>query len=258
MNRQDAELYAGLVDSIAYLEQSRRSKRRQLLADLIPALEQQASTFQEQNRQQSSAINVFRFFSPGETTHSRLLAFFLDPRSHHGQGTLFLEEFLRLLHIKDSTPLAAHQWVVTAEIGRIDVLLRRAHPHSVIIIENKSNFAVDQPNQLYRYWYQEIYQKQLQQHRPVEELSRPPADQYRLLYLAPADWKVWEEQSLHKPTEWKEWGAHLPERVPIQPEQYLFRNLIVPWLENALLRLPATNHRLREFTLQYLQFWQTT
>lgn len=48
-------------------------------------------------------------------------------------------------------------WTVTAEKGRVDILLKRTHPHSVIIIENKSNYANDQENQLYRYWHQEIY-----------------------------------------------------------------------------------------------------
>jgi len=48
-------------------------------------------------------------------------------------------------------------WKVTAEEGKIDLLLKRYSPFSIVVIENKSNWACDQQNQLYRYWYNEIY-----------------------------------------------------------------------------------------------------
>lgn len=40
------------------------------------------------------------------------------------------------------------EWIITAEEGRVDVLLRRQNPLGAVIIENKSNWAGDQPNQL--------------------------------------------------------------------------------------------------------------
>jgi hypothetical protein len=252
----DSNLYASLIDAIACFDIGLRQQRQLQLAELIPAIAETATTSRERNRLESGRLNVFQFFSPGETTHSRLLAYFLDPHAHHGQGTLFLAEFLRLLGIAEPDKGTATDWVVTAEMGRIDVLLQRAHPLTVVVIENKSNYAVDQPNQLYRYWHQEIFQKQVAQHRPAAEIARPPRSHYRLIYLSPASWKQPEAQSLHKPDAWAIWGAHLPAVVPMETEQHLFQNFVVQWLEKAIMLLPPGNHRLREFTLQYIQFWQ--
>lgn len=254
MTTDQAAPYAAVVTAIADLYHAQRQQRQQALQQLVPAFAHQDPANRERNRLESGNLNVFRFFNPGETTHSRLLAFFLDPHAQHGQGMLFLTEFLLLLGIEEPAG-GAHQWRVTAETGRIDVLLRRKHPHTVIILENKSNYAVDQPNQLYRYWHQEIYRQQLAQHRPAAEIAQPPSHRYRLVYLAPAAWKQLEAQSLQKP-EGSEWSAQLPAVVPMKVEQHLFSDFVVQWLTNAVAQLPATNHRLREFTLQYLQFWQ--
>jgi hypothetical protein len=243
-------LYASLIDSIAAFYQAGRQQRYKILAELIPAIAENAVASRARNRATSCDLNVFRFFNPGETTHSRVLAFFLDPQARHGQGNLFLAEFLRLLGISDPD---TGQWIVTAEVGRVDVLLKRSHPHSVVVIENKSNYAGDQPNQLYRYWYQEIYQKQRAQHRSEDEIAHPPPAYYWLVYLSPSAWKQADAQSLRKPGYLP---AHLPAVVPMQAELHLFGGLVVQWLKNTLDRLPPTNHRLREFVLQYLQFWE--
>ncbi|GAA4379645.1 PD-(D/E)XK nuclease family protein [Hymenobacter koreensis] len=254
----DAERYGSVVDSITEFYRRNGHRRQHALLELIPAITQHAAVNREYNRLTSAEINLFRFFAPGETTHSRLLAFFLNPRSQHGQGGLFLEEFLKVLGIRQPQCGAGHTWTVTAEQGRIDVLLKRAHPHAVVVIENKSNYAVDQPHQLYRYWYREIHRQQVSRHRSAEEIAQPPKDSYRMVYLAPAAWKRPDEQSMRKPKEWERltWAAHLPEVIPMEPEQHLFPDLVVQWLSNALPRLPVDNHRLREFTLQYLQFWK--
>jgi hypothetical protein len=255
MTTDQAATYSTVINAIGAFHDARRQQRQQTLQQLLPAFAQLDPATRERNRLESGNLNVFRFFNPGETTHSRLLAFFLDPHAQHGQGMLFLTEFLLLLGIEDPTG-NAHQWRVTAETGRIDVLLKRRHPHTVIVIENKSNYAVDQPNQLYRYWHQEIYQQQLAQHRPVVEIMQPPPHRYRLLYLVPAAWKQAEAQSLQKPLEWGEWSDSLPAVVPMRVEQHLFSDFVVQWLNNAVALLPASNHRLREFTSQYIQFWQ--
>lgn len=254
----DIALCASVIDAITSFDAAHRQQRQRLLAALIPAIAHAAAASKERNRLESNNLNVFQFFSLGETTHSRLLAYFLDPRAQHGQGTLFLAEFLRLLGISEPDSGAAHDWAVTAETGRVDVLIRRAHPHTVVVIENKSNYAVDQPNQLYRYWHQEIYLKQKAQHRPAVEIDNPPTSHYRLVYLAPATWKQPEAQSLRRPEGWKEWGTHLPLVVPMAVEQHLFRDFVVRWLEKAVVLLPPGNHRLREFTRQYIQFWQSS
>lgn len=59
----------------------------------------------------------------------------------HGQGNSFLQLFLK--HIGLDTQ-DGDEWIFTAEAGRVDVMLKRFHPSSVVIIENKSNWAGDQ------------------------------------------------------------------------------------------------------------------
>ena len=231
-----------------------KNKRYQALAELIPAMARNSDESREQNRQQSRDLNVFRFFNPGETTHSRLLAYFLDPGESHGQGDLFLVEFMKLLDISQPNTVVTSPWIVTAEKGRVDVLIKRKHPHTVVVIENKSNFASDQPNQLYRYWHREIYLKQVERNASQQERANPPINHYRVIYLSPASWKQVDEQSICRP---KEGYDGQPDSVPAAiVEHKLFDELVVEWLENALRLIPVDNHRLREFTNQYVQYWQ--
>ncbi|WP_345236816.1 PD-(D/E)XK nuclease family protein [Hymenobacter saemangeumensis] len=248
-------LNASVIDSIAAFYTEQKNKRYQALAELVPAILKNNIESKEQNRLHSRDLNVFRFFNPGETTHSRLLAYFLDPLQSHGQGDLFLIEFLRLLGIDQPETVPFHPWIVTAELGRVDVLIKRTEPHTVVVIENKSNYAEDQPNQLYRYWYQEIYLKQLERRAAWQETINPPRSRFRIIYLSPTSWKQADKQSVCKP---EDWGADLPEAVPEGIiEHHLFSQLVTESLTKSLLSIPAVNHRLREFTQQYIQFWQS-
>jgi hypothetical protein len=253
MNSIVFALYGDLISDMAAFHSERVQQRQQALATLIPAIGYASAQAKERNRLESCDLNVFRFFSPGETTHSRLLAYFLDPEESHGQGHLFLIEFLRLLGISESDSVSGHPWIVTAEVGRVDVLIKRAHPHTVVIIENKSNFAADQPNQLYRYWHQEIYQKQRANLCSAIDVENPPASHYRLVYLSPASWKQADAQSSRRPATW---DTSLPEVVPMKTDHHLFGEFVVQWLSNSIALLPPSNHRLLEFTKQYIQFWQ--
>jgi hypothetical protein len=159
-----------------------------------------------------------------------------------------LRLFLEMLGIEN--PEAGH-WTVTAETGRIDVLLKRKHPHSVVVIENKSNYAPDQQNQLYRYWYQEIYYPNI---RHNKSYSYKPEDskRYQLIYLSPDATKMPADHSLMKPPGLSD---ELPNRVPIEPRLLLFNHEIVRWLQKVLEHLPASNHRFREYVKQYIEFW---
>src|SRR5690606_34578014 len=74
----------------------------------------------------------------------------------HGEGPLFLHSFLE--HIGIEEPKCG-EWRVTIEAGRVDILLVRKNPLSVVIVENKARGAVDQPSQLYRYWFNEIFKR---------------------------------------------------------------------------------------------------
>jgi len=196
----------------------------------------------KQNELTSSELNIFRIFGVGETMHSYLISILLDPNGRHGQGHLFLNLFLDALRVKRFSE--NENWIVTAEIGRIDILLKRAHPHAVIVIENKSNFASDQENQLYRYWYQEIHNA---------FVNSPLTDEYyQLIYLSPANWKKPIENSLLRPLNW---DKNLPEIVPLKLKILLFEEFIVLWLQKSLEKLPKENHRIQEHVKQYLGIW---
>jgi hypothetical protein len=104
----------------------------------------------------SSDLNIFKMFKTPEVLHSKVLGDFLSPNGVHGQGDLFLKRFLENLGIESPT---GENWQISVEKRNVDILLRRNHPKSIIIIENKSNWAIDQSNQLYRYWHQEMYEE---------------------------------------------------------------------------------------------------
>jgi len=194
------------------------------------------------NKKISGSLNVFDIFRPNEVTHSYIVADILNPNGNHGQGNLFLFAFLEQLGI-EYTP--KDRWVVTAEVGRIDILLKRITPkHGVVVIENKSNYAVDQANQLYRYWHQEIY-------KPT--LSTETNDKvYQLIYLSPATWKSPTNDSISRP---KDWDTSLPDKIPMEIKHLIFRAFVVKWLEHSLLQIPKENHRLREYIQQYIEYW---
>lgn len=202
------------------------------------------------NESQSILFNPLSFFSIGETMHSFLIAKLLNPNSEHGQGNLFLKSFLKKLDIE---VYENDNWIVTAERGRIDILIKRQNPHAVIVIENKSNFAIDQENQLYRYWHQEIYLPNEKQFggKTVEKTTNNK--HYRLIYLTPADWKIPSNNAQLKP---KGYNKDLPNTIPITPEIWLFNNQIVEWLTQSTNQLNKENHRLREYIKQYIELWK--
>lgn len=93
-------------------------------------------------------------------THSAFLAELLNPKGSHGQGNIFIDEFVKnILHINNLDTKNAD---VTVEYsigqiakdykqgGRIDILIRFHKPDFLILIENKID-AGDQPYQLFRY-----------------------------------------------------------------------------------------------------------
>jgi hypothetical protein len=215
--------------------------------DIIKQFQRLELSAKEKNKQTSCEFNVLRLFNIGETKHSFLLANLLNPYSEHGQEKLFLTAFLNKLDI--DCPEKG-DWSVTAEQGRIDILLKRRHPHSVVVIENKSNLANDQPNQLYRYWHQEIYYPQ--KHQGIDYGAGHP-ERYKIVYLTPVAWKTPDPNSLEKPDGW---AKDLPDKLPMKPIEWQFNKHIVEWLEEVLLQIPESNHRLKEYVLQYIEYWK--
>ena len=203
------------------------------------------------NKDTSCDFNMLSLFHIDEKQHSFLLAHFLNPNADHGQKHLFLNVFLDLLKIKRFSD--NENWIVTAEKGRIDVLLKRVQPqHSVVVIENKSNYATDQNNQLYRYWYQEIYKTISDRHLPKDYILNPPECYYQLLYLSPEHWKIPSTNTLTKPAEW---NNDLPKEVPLKAKHLLFSGFVCQWLKISLELLPKDNHRIREYVTQYVEHW---
>ncbi len=199
------------------------------------------------NKLISCDFNIFDYFPPNEPTHSFLIADLLNPQANHGQGNLFLKIFLDLIGIEKPD---LGFWVVTAEKGRIDILLKRKEPHSVVIIENKSNFAIDQENQLYRYWFQEMYYPN--RIFPTDYVKSKTSN-YKIIYLTPADWKVPTDNSLSKPDDW---DNNLPDKIPIEPIIINFKIEIIEWLQKSLKQINSNNHRLIEYIKQYIELWK--
>lgn len=110
-------------------------------------------------------FSPIELFSPNEPDISKVLAYFLDPRAAHAQGTLFLDEFCnavrKLSPISEtsaSNPLPeffkltlntiVDTEVADPESGRMDILI--CDSKNALCIENKP-WANDQENQLLRY-----------------------------------------------------------------------------------------------------------
>ena len=96
----------------------------------------------EKRRQHAPGFSVFDFIQPTENVLSDVLAFFLNPRSSHGQGMLFLKHFIGIarpdLAVMSSDADVARE-VLTFSIARnrrkIDIVATAAE--FVLGIENK-------------------------------------------------------------------------------------------------------------------------
>jgi hypothetical protein len=229
---------------------------------MLPANEKVLSNFsmiwrehQKDTLEKSITLNIFKYFRPDEPMHSRLLAMLLDPKGEHGQGVLFLHTFLRKIGIEFNEN--SDRWSVTAELERIDVLIRSSSGH-VIIIENKSNWAQDQDSQLYRYWYRAMFLPNFKENSdPFYTLTRK--ERFQIIYLVPNNAKIPSDYSLKKSKDIdskNELG--LPEQLDLELHIQImtFSDDIVLWLEDLLHNFKS-NHRLREYLNQYIELWKT-
>lgn len=98
--------------------------------------------------------------NPSEPQHSKLLAYFIDPKEPHGCGRFLLEQLLGVLELHrpvDEPFLVDEYCRVDVEYAHIDLLITRKPPHGskgryAIIIENKINGALDRHRQLENYY----------------------------------------------------------------------------------------------------------
>ncbi|NPE29021.1 PD-(D/E)XK nuclease family protein [Methanococcoides sp. SA1] len=221
--------------------------------DLLKAFKPIKENAIEQNRMYSCNFNPLKqFVKLNETMHSKMLAYLLNPQAKHGQKDLFLQPFLRTIGVADPEK---GKWVVTAEKDRVDIMLKRIEPNSVVIIENKSNGADDQPNQLYRYWHKEMFRN--------PEYRDDKTDYYKIVYLPGDESKTPCENSLEKPGDTDGYDVPvmvkehdiLPVKIPLDYNYITFENDIVDVLKECMKQLPKENHRLRGFVEQYVEIW---
>lgn len=201
------------------------------------------------NTKMGKYVNVFslwnEFSGISEPIHSRILHFFLSDNPMHGQGKLFLSAFLEYIGFEKDK--GNEEWIITAEEGRVDVLLRRLNPLGAVIIENKSNWAEDQPNQLYRYWYENIHK--CEEDSDTDYYSKHP--EYKIVYLVPDETKHINSNSTSRPVDYPE---DLPEELPMKPKVMTFHTDIPKWLGGCMKGLPAENTPLRNLIAQYIEY----
>lgn len=201
------------------------------------------------NTKMGKYVNVFslwnEFSGISEPIHSRILHFFLSDNPMHGQGKLFLSAFLEYIGFEKDE--GNEEWIITAEEGRVDVLLRRLNPLGAVIIENKSNWAEDQPNQLYRYWYENIHKRE--EDCCTDYYSKHP--EYKIVYLVPDETKHINSNSTSRPVDYPE---DLPEELPMKPKVMTFHTDIPKWLGGCMKGLPAENTPLRNLIAQYIEY----
>lgn len=238
-----------IINDISVLNQKKKDFNTVsivLLNELIDDFSELKSTIDAQNKKTSFLYNPLFDIPIQEPIHSKILAKLLNPYAKHGQGGLFLYTFLEQIGIKEPT---SGSWRVTAELGRIDILLVRDNPLSIVIVENKSNNAQDQPNQLYRYWYQEIFKRK-------DDLIYPE-ENFQILYLCSSESKTPDENSITIPSELKLCeDKRLPDTMPMDYKLVNFNPDIVRWLTTSLKKLDISNHRLSEFINLYIELWR--
>lgn len=220
---------------------------------LIQNYQEIIKCYEENQKTEAKDFNVFDFMSEifglGETKHSRIIAFLLNPDAPHGQGKLFLNLFLERLELKNYED---DHWKVYAEKGNADVLIQSTYPiRKTIIIENKSNWAEDQSNQLYRYWHNHIY---LFHNRDCIKSRDKTIN--RIIYLSPHENKYFEEHSLCKPEKGYE---ECPEKkVPIKIDNWFFRSEFRDWLYECLKNLDKHSQKISLFITDYINYWEAT
>lgn len=192
------------------------------IQQLLTELTEQRVAFEADRRRSGRGsapdFSVFGYMAPGELRLSKILADLLDPAGTHGQGTMFVAEFLETLSLDWPTDdLEAARVEVEAgtfERRRVDIVVR--FPGAVLGVENKP-FAADQPNQVADY---------------LSWLDVTGREGHRcLVYLAGVEGAL--------PTT----ASVASERLRTRTEEGQFRALsypaLLPWLERARTRCGA-------------------
>lgn len=190
----------------------------------------------------NSELNFFQKIHITEPQHSSIIGDLLNPFGTHHQGDAFLKLFFQEIGLKYRKE---EHWTVSVELERFDIRIATKSRDKIIIIENKSNWADDRPNQLYRYWFYGIY-------LPQKKFFNNRNCYKQILYLSPSDFKSPSEQTLSRPIDFDE---SLPDKVPIKIDVIFFNNEIVNWLSKCLESV-REYPELYYFIKQYYDFWR--
>lgn len=219
----------------------------------------------EKKKIEGEEFNVFHLINDicgiGETKHSRFLAFILNPNSAHGQKDAFLKLFLKKLGIEYG--VEEREWHVSAEKDNVDILIQSNYPTKIsIVIENKSNDARDQPNQLYRYWHNHIYKFYNDEGFHFDDTAN-----CRIVYLVEGNWKVYLDKSIEKPVKSDEFEIdnHFNKYKDCPLEKldkdfitvWTFLEDIKEWLSECISD-EQTPYRVICFIEDYIKFWDDT
>ncbi len=116
---------------------------------------------ESKNSQPEESLNVFKMSSDKyyrENFHSDIIKIFLDPNGKHKEGCTFLFAFIDFINDNfESCGISIcksdyRSAIIEREKGRIDILIKSTESMHCIIIENKTNNAVDAERQLPRYY----------------------------------------------------------------------------------------------------------
>ncbi|MBN1988820.1 MAG: PD-(D/E)XK nuclease family protein [Bacteroidales bacterium] len=102
--------------------------------------------------------HLYNYISQKEIVHSNIIADFLNPNAKHNCGNLFVLSFLKTIKVDKIDANASYNVSTEYPIKvkgddtnrRIDILITWGD--NAVIIENKLNNAIDQPNQLQDYY----------------------------------------------------------------------------------------------------------
>jgi PD-(D/E)XK nuclease superfamily len=142
------------------------------------------------------------------------------------------------------------QWQISVEADRIDICLWRVEPASVVVIENKSNWALDQEEQLYRYWHKAIHTWR----KGLDYEDESTKAHFKIVYLVPTKDKQPTKQSLRRPAN-LDHEKDLPEEVPLGYVTFTLNEDMPDWFRDCSELLDVKNERLRVCLQMYHEIW---
>lgn len=213
----------------------------------VKALLQSIQQIIENNDKEDRANgDLFNFFEvckihTKEIRHSMFIAELLNPKGSHGQGDMFLREFLAVLGAKENAPdeeilsrFCSEKTTVWTEFRSIDISLYT--DSDVIIIENKIN-ALTRPGQLFDYvnkWKDGDWKKNVR----------------AVVYLTPNGREPEKDSLVPSPQ------RAIDNDTEIDPKPLLvcmsYQADIIEWLERCLRNLEEEKQNLRFNLSQYV------